>query len=201
MKIPGQKHTALMQMMKWRLPPYLQSDLAIVDAINRFDDKLARLLLPYANSIAQRRDYSGPFADAVHPVTVDADVGPSKFDEPIWLEDDDEDDEGNVLTSTTQGASHSGLVARPSHAPMLRTSTDRRTPAASTLRTTPLRPTGTPASRLSSSEGMSTPSSESTVSMSDGERLFSPVIQTHASSKDRGKNTGENVSAKVHVGT
>ena len=27
------------------------------------------------------------------------------------------------------------------------------------------------------------------------------VIQTHASSKDRGKNTGENVSAKVHVGT
>ena len=46
MKIPGQKHTALMKIMKWRLPPYLQDDPKIIDAINRFDDKLARLLMP-----------------------------------------------------------------------------------------------------------------------------------------------------------
>ena len=93
MKISGQKHTALMKMFKWRLPSYLLEDMAIVDAINRFDEKFARLLIPYANDIANRRTYSGPFADAIRPVSIDTEVGPCRFDDPIWLEDDDDDDE------------------------------------------------------------------------------------------------------------
>ena len=55
MKIGGQTHTTLMKIFRWRLPLCLSEDTAVVDAINRFDDKLARLLLPFANNIANRR--------------------------------------------------------------------------------------------------------------------------------------------------
>ena len=163
MKIPGQKHTALMRMIKWRLPSYLQSDPKIIDAINRFDDKLARLLLPFANDIAKHGSYSPPFAEAVCPVTLDNEVGPSSFDDPIWLEDDDEDDDEIDHLSEQIAGTH--VTAHHGRA-------NTRTP------------------HITLSESTRTPSTVSTVSESDVASPHSPVIQTHASFKGKEKEPG-----------
>ena len=67
----GNTQVDLMNIMRWRVPPYLQNLPEFTGLLEKFDEKLARMLLPYAEGFPRRRGYSDEHRKMINPITID----------------------------------------------------------------------------------------------------------------------------------